>query len=1378
MARVFISHASADRGWADEIHGWLVSARHEVFLDQHLVDGLAAGEQWEQRLYDRLRWADAVVCIITPAYLESTWCAIEIGIAKALGSRLLPVRAAAGATHPLLKSIQHPDAAADPEAARARLTRSLRGLDAGGGLSWPDDQSPYPGLMPFETAQHRVFFGRTREAAEIAERLRAPAPRSTPSILVVLGPSGCGKSSLVRAGVIPLIADENYWLPLEPITPGVDPVGALARTLAVARRNAGLDWQLSAVRDRLANDGLCDVATEILIADESRGQRKLLLVVDQFEELLRRTEPAKRVKFTELLAAAVGGSVQVLATVRPELLDHMMADPAMAALSFDTYPLRPLRKEGLREVIERPAQVAGIGIDDGLVAELLADTDSGEALPMLAFVLERLADGVHRGGTLSLQRYRETGGVQGALVRQAEVALTEARTVGGLTESQVIDVMLRLVSVDEEGVPTRARIPRDELSDTDATVIDAFVTQRLLTIDREDKRIVVAAAHEAFLRYWPPLRDAIAREGAALRARRAIENAAGQWTKDRKKIRLWERGQLAVALYDTGARMRAQRKPNLRTWPPRLRRLVTSRVELSPRAREFLERSYRRDRFRRGRATVVLSTLLVAALVAAGVAVVQQRKAVDQQRTAVAQQLISQANELIKFTDARTAIRLVLAANAIHPSAETRTWLLGWLSNGYYAGTLDGDERQVSHVVFSPDGRTIAVQNREGHIVLWDLTGPAGPRRSSETLVGASVGAAPVFSPDGRHLITGAGIDLDARNARLGIPSNDHEFYGYGLEGVLDWDVSDPAHPRLISRRVLPGIEEGTRLFLDADGSYGVTSAWRQPTLLWDLADPQQPPRPSMLAQASEHAPFAAASSSRRMLATTSDEGVVLWDVADRRAPREIGRFEIAVPGRRPFGPNAMSFSPDGLMLAANSDFSGLTYWDVSDPEHPRKVGAAKSGTRLIAFAPSGTTLATAVGNEANLYDLTAPANPGWFRGPWRAGASAVTALGFASGGLLAVGAADGRVTLWRSIYPTFAKQIGMPLRGSFDQRSNPPCCVATIGDLMAVGGANGNVDLWVVSSPETPMRVATWNSEHVDFTDNPRRLSTLALSDDGKTLATGGPDRTVSLWDITDRARPRRLGLPLTGLGGTVRAIVFAPGGRLAAASDRNSLVWDISKREAPRRIGRGLQDRQVQALADADGRLLAIGWEHANVAFWDLTNPDTPTLVGSVPNGVIGRFGYSAAAGVLATIGADNTAQLWDVAEPAHPRRLGDPLRPTLGSNYEVTFDPSGRVLAGLGLDGRIILWDITDPARPVIIGNPIDANADSVSDAHFGKDGSELVALYSDGPAVIWDLRDFNEFRRKPVEFACAVVGSGLDPAGWQQYIPTIGYRRTCP
>jgi hypothetical protein len=72
VARVFVSYASQDQECAGQLHQWLVAEGHEVFLDRDPGNGIAVGEEWDKRLHERLRWADAVVCVVTSASVAST----------------------------------------------------------------------------------------------------------------------------------------------------------------------------------------------------------------------------------------------------------------------------------------------------------------------------------------------------------------------------------------------------------------------------------------------------------------------------------------------------------------------------------------------------------------------------------------------------------------------------------------------------------------------------------------------------------------------------------------------------------------------------------------------------------------------------------------------------------------------------------------------------------------------------------------------------------------------------------------------------------------------------------------------------------------------------------------------------------------------------------------------------------------------------------------------------------------------------------------------------------------------------------------------------------------------------------------------------------
>jgi len=341
------------------------------------------------------------------------------------------------------------------------------------------------------------------------------------------------------------------------------------------------------------------------------------VVIDQLEELFTQSDDRSRLRFGSLLRNAVGGSLDVVATLRSEFLEPLLSNKELSQIPIQTVSIRPLSTEALRSVVLGPAELAGLEVDNELVDRLVDDTDSGEALPLLAFTLAELSRGLGRGDRLSMSRYEELGGVNGAVRRQADAALEAACAETRRSSSEVIRALLRLVTVDEQGRPTRWRLRVNDLPGSERRELDAFVSRRLLVVSDDADTTAMSVAHEAFFSAWPPLARAIQEEGTALKARRNLEREADQWeASGRPESRLWMAGQLASALSDLAVTV---------SWRGSLK--AKHQSELNPRALNFLHASIRRDRLRRGRATAVLALLLVIAIAAAGVAVNQERKA-------------------------------------------------------------------------------------------------------------------------------------------------------------------------------------------------------------------------------------------------------------------------------------------------------------------------------------------------------------------------------------------------------------------------------------------------------------------------------------------------------------------------------------------------------------------------------------------------------------------------------------------------------------------------------------------------------------------------------------------------------------------------------
>ena len=118
---------------------------------------------------------------------------------------------------------------------------------------------------------------------------------------------------------------------------------------------------------------LKDLANDILLAAGADSRCKLVVFIDQFEELLTQTSMADRANFVEALAPTLGGPIQVLATLRPEFLEQVSTDPHLATLAPRVLLVHPLGMTALRSVIEGPAKVAGYTMDEELVNRLVKE---------------------------------------------------------------------------------------------------------------------------------------------------------------------------------------------------------------------------------------------------------------------------------------------------------------------------------------------------------------------------------------------------------------------------------------------------------------------------------------------------------------------------------------------------------------------------------------------------------------------------------------------------------------------------------------------------------------------------------------------------------------------------------------------------------------------------------------------------------------------------------------------------------------------------------------------------------------------------------------------------------------------------------------------
>ncbi|MGH3977294.1 MAG: WD40 repeat domain-containing protein, partial [Pseudonocardiaceae bacterium] len=482
---------------------------------------------------------------------------------------------------------------------------------------------------------------------------------------------------------------------------------------------------------------------------------------------------------------------------------------------IEAHVLAPLDREMLRDVIEEPAKVARLRLDDGLAAQLVADTDSGEALPLLAFTLRQLADGLPAGGTLTLARYRDLGGVRGALTKHADTALANAVRASGLTEREVLAGLTRLVTVDDTGRRARRRIKLASLAEPLRVALQVFIDQRLLLSDTDDDgQVWLMVAHEALFTEWRPLDTTTVDITNALRTARTVEHTAADWNRaGRPEHYLWDDKRLTATQTTLG-------RPGDSSGPA-----APPIVELDDQALAFLDATAQRvqttkqrERRRRTRAITVLSTLLVLALIAAGVAVWQQQRASEVQRIAIARGMVAQA-ERIRDQDPRGALQLGVAAKQFDAGPQTHASLLQTLESTSYFRTMSGHTNAVWGVAFAPDGHTLATGSTDQTVRLWDLSNRDQPRPLGAPLTGHTstvVGVA--FAPDGHTLATGSAD----RTVQL-------------------WDLSNRDQPRPLGAPLTGHTDTVQGVAFAPGGRALATVSDDQTVRLWDLSNRDQP---------------------------------------------------------------------------------------------------------------------------------------------------------------------------------------------------------------------------------------------------------------------------------------------------------------------------------------------------------------------------------------------------------------------------------------------------------------------------------------------------------------------------------------------------------
>ncbi len=692
-------------------------------------------------------------------------------------------------------------------------------------------------------------------------------------------------------------------------------------------------------------------------------------------------------------------------------------------------------------------------------------------------------------------------------------------------------------------------------------------------------------------------------------------------------------------------------------------------------------------------------------------------------------------------------------------------------ATGRFRGDLRGHHDEVTHVVWSRDGKSLLSGSRDQTACLWSNTGAL--LRTFRGHLGDVEAAA--FSPDGQKVVTASddqtvilwnvdggqpcdtltdtpvdgwvsGLAFTPDNSQV-IGSGSCDGAGDSYEAFLtDWNLQDGNRPLPLQT----SSRSGVALAFSPDGrqmavgeSSPPQSTVKSRVRIWSL----DPPRVLATVPKLAGSVYSVAYSNdgRSLVIGTGD--------ADERVPGTALVVEPATGALRQKVPDLPGkveavFTADSRYLitvnASKKRPAEVRIWNPQTGQLAAQIENPElAGLTTIALSPDGRYLVTGHGDPVNpaaadkakikIWDLATQKFLGQFPA---AHSAAITRLAFSRRGvLMASGDMAGNVRIWdfasHKLLPTQVAVRDNPMQGrpitfiTFDK----------LGERLSVAADEKCVRVWHIDSGRqlAIMQLALGVPNVLGYTQ------------DGKTLAAATSAGGLFLWDA-DTYKPRAVlrgeGNPAgqQGHGGVVTCVapLLLPDKVLTGSVDKTVRVWDLKTRQAVGTVA--AFNNAVSCMAvSPDGRTLAVGtgkyrskFETGELAICDLTGRAQPRSItkGITPTSVAfssdGR--YLAVCSLSAAVGtASRTVSIVDTQT-----YRASPLGSTNGQC--VAFSPDGKLLAVGCADGSVELWvDFSGQTKPFVVKK----HSGLVWMLAFSPDGRTLASGAEDNNVVVWDV-----------------------------------------
>lgn len=736
-------------------------------------------------------------------------------------------------------------------------------------------ESPFPGLRPFEVEDAPFFFGRERQVELLYAKLLSNR------FVAVVGSSGSGKSSLVNAGLLSRLLEDHdlqgeFGWKLIRLRPLRNPLTQLAEAVARAKLSHDVNNdEFALVADRTfarlsrSTDGLVNLLDEMA----SGTNQRLLVVVDQFEELFRFSDTANstqyddRARFVNQLLNLVQTTdrpYHLVLTMRSEFIGECSAFEGLAETIGASQFLTPrLSRNERRVAIMGPLEKANGSIMPGLLQTLLNDVgNESDQLPVMQHALMQTWRTSGKDRNLTLDSYDDIGGMGRAISNHADGVFEQLRTV----EKRIVAELLfkELTDVDRDGrIVRRPRTLVQIINSVGSkykkslrAVIDAFrADDCAFLLPSSAKPIegdtIIDITHEAFIRKWSRLTKWVEQESADGRQYVRLEELVFE-NQDKPDFVL-------------GIREATIRDKWWRAFKPTIgwaERYSNSQLNIAfDKVRKLIEDSVAnslREANRKKRSVYAIAALLLLVIGVSGFFIrddIIQKKELAERGARATKALkrvyslqVLQANNFIDTGDPVSAALILKNALPDESSRdrsvrerpfmpEVKNALVRALNSVREVAVLDGHTATLNGVEFSPDGKFVFTFGQDGQNLLWD-------RETEEVVWSASLQGGPYrgesnckensssqnlqtlaakFTPDGKQII---GIDCRNRGVVWSVDKVDGgqektELRSFPLIGANEREsLSDSPRPVLD---------------ISSDGNWLIVGGLTNRASLWDL---------------------------------------------------------------------------------------------------------------------------------------------------------------------------------------------------------------------------------------------------------------------------------------------------------------------------------------------------------------------------------------------------------------------------------------------------------------------------------------------------------------------------------------------------------------